>query len=323
MTRRIFILFTFLSISFPGYSQKGKAYTVYKTDSKIIYGICFTDRGEALGIADNNAIKVYATEGNKLLNEFKNGHKRQILAIDISKDSTLLVSGGKDSVIVFWDFISNRILKSLTFQKGIITSLQISPDKRYLVSGGTDRKVYLYDIEKNEIVHEFSDHSDDVTSVKFSPDGKLIASASGDGLINIYDVESFKLIASLNGHRSWVRDISFNREETKLISCGDDSKIITWNISNIDSIYMNESSSMGFTWLLSIDIFKDSKTYVSGGIDGKIRIVTNFGYYTTRIGKPINKIIFKPNEGSILQVALATRGKGVILINAKDMELKQ
>lgn len=319
MKKGIFALFAFLSISTFGYSIKESAFMVYKTDSKIIYSICFTDKGGAIGIADNNAIKVYSTKGNKLLNEFKNGHKRQILAIDISKDSTLLVSGGKDSTIVIWDFVNNKILKSLTYQKGIITSVRISPDKRYLISGGTDKKVFLYDIEKDKVMHEFSDHSDDITSVKFSPDGKLIASASGDGLINIYNIENFKLITSLKKHRSWVRDISFSGDSIRLISCGDDSRIITWNISDINRITIENSSREGFDWLLSVDLNEDSKTYVSGGIDGKIRIVTNFGTYTTRIRKPINKVIFKPNEGTYLKVAVATRGKGVILIDAKDM----
>jgi len=316
MKKEIFVLFAFLFISTLGYAIQEM---VCKTDNKIIYGICFTHKGGALGIADNNTIKVYSTKDNKLLNEFKYGHKRQILTIDISKDSTLLVSGGKDSTIVIWDFVNNKILKSLSYQKGIITSVRISPDKRYLISGGTDKKVFLYDIEKDEVIHEFSDHSDDITSVKFSPDGKLIASASGDGLINIYDTENFKLITFLNGHRSWVRDISFSRDSTKLISCGDDSRIITWNISDLNRIAIVESSRKGFNWLLSVDLNEDSKTYVSGGIDGKIRIVTKFGKYTARIRKTINKVIFKPNEGSFLKVAIATRGKGVILIDAMDM----
>lgn len=319
MKKGIFTLFAFLSIATIVHSKKESAFMVYKTDSKIIYSICFTDKGGAIAIADNNAIKVYNTKENFLLNEFKNGHKRQILTIDISKDSTLLVSGGRDSTIVIWDFVNNKILKSLTFQKGIITSVVISPDKKYLASGGTDNKIFLYDIEKEGVIYEFYDHSDDITSIKFSPDGKLFASASGDGLINIYDAENFKLITSLDGHRNWVRDISFSKDKTKLISCGDDSRIIIWNISSIEEIEIEAPLRRGFNWLLSVDLFEDNKTYVSGGIDGKIRIVTGFGEYTSRIRVPINKVLFKPNEGPFIKVAVATIGKGVLFIDLKDM----
>jgi WD40 repeat protein len=319
MKKETILLAAFLTFSAIGYSVKKEAYIVYQTDSKTIYGICFTNKGGALGIADITAIKVYSTENNKLLNEFKNGHKKQILTINISKDSTLLVSGGRDSTIVLWDFINGRILKTLTFSKGIVTSVFISSDGRYLLSGGSDKMIFLYDIQKDKVIHEFSDHSDDITAVKFSPDGRFIASASGDGLINLYDAGNFKLIASLKGHRSWVRDISFSSDGTKLISCGDDSRVITWNISETGSITIAESLNEGFGWLLSVDLYEDSKTYVTGGIDGKIRIVTDFGKFTSKIRTPVNKVIFKPKEGTYLKVAIATRGKGVFLIGPEEM----
>lgn len=303
-------------------AQRNNDLIVFKTDSKVIYDICFTKNGEALGIADNNSIKVYSTNSKVLLNEFKNGHKSQILSIDISKDSTLLVSGGKDSTIVIWDFANKKILKSLTYHTGIITSVQVSPNNKYLVSGGTDNKIYLYDIEKDQVMKEFTDHTDDITSVKFSPDGKLIASSSGDKLINIYEVKNRKLITPLIGHRNWVRDISFSPDGTKLISCDDDSKIIIWNISDVNNIQIQDISKSSTGWLLSVDFNEDSITYVYGGISGKAKIVTHLSDYFATINKPIHRIKFKPNETPCLKIAIATLGKGVVLIDAKDMKYK-
>jgi WD40 repeat protein len=323
MKKKIFMAFAFLSSLFIGYSQKGNAPIVYKTNNDIIYNICFTEKGGVLGIADDNTIKAYSTNSQGLLYEFKNGHKSQILAIDISKDSTLLVSGGKDSTMVIWDFVNKKILKSLTYQKGIITSVKISPDRRYLASGGTDNKVYLYDLEKNEVVHEFTDHVDDITSVKFSPDGTLLATASGDNTIKIYDVKNIKLLASLTGHKSWVRDISFSGDGTRLISCGDDSRIIEWNITNIQNIRVLNNSKIAFCWILSVAFNNDSKSYAYGDFNGNTIIDTPFSRYKINFNVPINKVIFKPNENDVLEIAIATRGKGVFLINAKDMKLKE
>jgi len=320
MKKKIFISFAFLFIVALGYSQKEKAFTIFKTDSKNIYDICFTNKGSALAIADNNNIKVYSTASKKLLSEFKNGHTGQILTIDISKDNNLLVSGGKDSKIVIWDFINKKILKSLTYQKGIITSVKISPDGKYLASGGTDNKVYLYDIEKNELIHEFADHLEDVTSVEFSPDGKLLATASGDKTIKIYEVKTYKLITSLKGHKNWVRGISFSGDGTKLISCGDDSRIITWNISDVHNIGIQDELKLYYIWILSVDFNQDNKTYVFGGIDGKLRIESPFGTDFGKIGSPINRIKFKPNENIYIITAIATRGKGVMYVDARNMK---
>lgn len=322
MTKNIIsliILFSYITIS---YSQKTDTLSIYKTDNKVIYGICFTDKGEALAIADNNTIKVYSTNSKELISEFENGHKGQILTIDISKDSTLLVSGGKDSTIVIWDFINKKILKSLKYHKGIITSIKISSDGRFLASGGTDKKVYLFDLKLNQVLNEFAD-TDIVTSVTFSPDGELIVTAGADRLINVYSVESGKLLKSFKGNRSWIRDIDVSKNGTMLISCGDDSRIIIWNISDINRIRELDHSRFGFNWLLSASFNKDSKTYVLSGMDGSVRIIGQFFKYTKKIGVPINKVLFKPNEGDNFKIALATKGKGVVLIDAKNMKFEK
>jgi WD40 repeat protein len=299
----MFILFIFLVLVMRGFSQKDKDFIVFNTDSKIIYDICFSDNGKVLVIADNKTIKAYSTEENGLITEFKGGHKEQILSIDISEDSTLLISGGNDSIINIWDFFTNQILKTLKYHKGIITVVKISPSRKYLASGGTDCKVIIYDLDKNHIINEFNDHKDDITSIAFNPNSTMLASASADETIKIYDLISRKLITSLTGYKNWVRDLSWSSDGTELISCGDDSKI-------------------GVGWLLSIQFNEDNKTYSTGGINGRAWIITPFSKYGAKIKYPINKIIFKPDEKIYLTIALATRGKGVILVSANNMDLK-
>lgn len=318
MKKSVFAFFAFISVLLMGFSLKERAYTVYNTESNIIYDICFTNKGEALAIADHLSVKVYATRTKVLLNEFKEGHTKQILTIDLSKDSTLLVSGAKDSTIVIWDLMNQKKLETLMYQKGFVTTVQLSPDKKYLLSGGTDHKVYVYSLDQRKVMHVLTEHTDDVTAVSFSPDGKLVATAGADKMIHVYQTDSFKLTASLTGHKSWVRDIAFNSESTRLISCGDDAKIITWGITADKTLQKQNASKNGFGWLLSINYNEDNRTYVSGGTDGKVRIVTQFGEYKATIGSPINSVIFKPNEGAGLVVALATRGKGVVLVESYE-----
>ena len=233
-----------------------------------------------------------------------------------------MVSGDKDGKIVVWDFINNKILKTLTYQKGVITSLKISPDGRFLVSGGIDKKVYLYDLKNNNLLREFTDHRDDVTSVGFSPDGKFLASAGGDKTINIYDLSNYKLLVSLTRHKSWVRAIAFSSDSKKLISCGDDSRVITWDLYQKDKITFLNEETFSFDWLLSIDFNEDNNTYTCGGMNGKARIITSIDKYELNIGKPINKIKFKPNEASFLKVVIATQGKGVIFLDGANMKYK-
>jgi WD40 repeat protein len=312
-----------LLISFAGLAQKESSDIVFKTDDKIIYDVCFAKNGKELAIADGNSIKVYSTTSRQLLHEFKNGHSKQLITIDVSEDSSLLVSGGKDSTIVIWDYHNKTLLKSLAYQKGIVTSVKISPDGNYMASGGTDRKVYLFNLKTNEVVREFADHADDITCVEFSRDGRILATASGDKTINIYDLETLQLVTMLKGHTGWVRDLSFSKDEKSLISCGDDGNIITWSITDTKKIRIRLQSRLGFAWILSVDNNEDNITYAFGDVSGRIMIKGRFGSYDKKLGAPVHRILFKPNNGKQLGIVVSTRGKGVVFISAKEMKINK
>ncbi len=321
MRKSFFLVIIIVILSAPCFARKKPEYRVIRTDSKIVYGICFTDKGGALAIADNNTIKVYSTNEDLLLNEFKNGHSSQIISLSLSKDSTLMVSGGKDSTVVLWDFVNARVLKRLNYHDGIVTSVHISNDQRYIVSGGTDRNVFIYDIESDRIIHGFSDHSDDINSVKFSHDDNWIASAGGDKIVNIYSTTELRLVSSLVGHKGWVRDIAFSHDNNRLISCGDDSRLITWRFRKGSGIFAERSIKASSSWLLSTDTHPDGMTYATGDINGVIKVFTLFGRYTGRISVPVNKILLYPGNTSEINIAVATRGKGVILMGGAEMNM--
>jgi WD40 repeat protein len=316
-------LFLFLSLFSCGYCSQKNTPVNFKTESRSVSDICFTFKGTALAVTDNKSVKIFSTQTGDLLKEFTNGHKRQILTIDISKDSTILVSGGKDSIIVIWNIVSGEILKSLYFHKAIVTSVQFSPDCRYLLSGDSDGKVILYDMKQEKVIREFKDHKRDITAVEFSPDGKLIATAGGDKLIFIYETGNLNLAASLTGHHDWIRDISFSGDSKKLISCGDDSKIFQWHLVNMKVIKNTRLSNGFISWITGVDYNIDNLSYAYCCFDGSVIIVTPFSKYKTKIKGPVNKIFFKPSEGSYLKVAVATMKSGVLIIDAINMKTKK
>ncbi len=320
MNKIILLLLISLFLSCFGYSQKAKDYSVYATESDDILDICFSKYGEIIGVTDNNVIKVFKTNTQELIAKFQNGHTSQIQTIDISQDSLLLISGGKDSSIVIWDFINQVKLKTLTFQGSIVTSIKISPDNRFFVSGGMN-KICIYDIKNDKLIREINNNGI-TTCVSFSPNGKIVATSNSDKSINIFEVETGKLLTKLQEHTSWVRSLTFSNDGTKLISCGDDSKIIRWNISDINDIKLINKSRYGYNWLLSISLNQKNKSYTYGDFNGNAVIITSFGKYNANVKSPINKVLFKPNEEDCLKIAVATREKGVLFIDAKNMTLK-
>ena len=292
---------------------------VLATQEKVIYDVCFSKHGSVLLVADGPDIRWFSGDSFSILGVSK-GHTKQLLAIDLAADSSILASGGKDSTLILWDVKQNTIRKRLNFHRGIITSLALSPDNRYVVSGDTDDKVYLYDIQEQKIQHVFADHADDVTSVAFSPDGTLICTAGADGTINFYEASTRKLIESFR-NQGFIREVSFYNDGTGMIACGDNSKVNVWRI-HTDKIIQLRTLEDESGWLLTAKMLEDNKTLVTGGLLGKVKIMTGNLTYEQKLAVPLSRIEFKPFNDPYLQVAVATLGKGVIILDARNMKTK-
>ncbi len=288
--------------------------------SGIIFDLCFSPSGKTLAIPESNNICFYNIDSKELINKWTSGHSDLILAVDISADGRILVSGGLDSTLLIRDFNSGEIIGKLNYHHGVITTLNLNKQKPLLASGSSDKTVVVYDIDRQRIVFTISDFKSDITKVKFSPHGELLAVASLDKTIRIYDSSEGKLIAILEGHKKSVRDLCFDENGSFLFSCGDDSRLIKWDLNNKSRIKIERVEDYYSDWLLSVDVTRDA--YVTAGLDSKINLITNFATYNGKIGVPVNKILFVPNLGNTLKLVVGTRGKGAFLLNSLQLNLK-
>lgn len=303
--------FSLLTVS----AQQKKDIFRFPTQANNIPDICFTRNGGAIGITDNKSVKVFLTSSRELINTFEGGHKAQILSIDISDDSTYLISGGKDSTVLVWDFKNARLLQTIKCT-GIVVSVCISPDNQSIAFGGTDKKVTLINLSNGTASYTLNDFSDYITSLSFSQDGKYLFASSGDKNIRVF--EEGVLIARLDGHKDWIRDFCMSSDGKRLISCDDNGVVILWDISDIKRPILLKESKICLTWLLSVDFYVDDLTYVTGDLNGNAKITGPFANYKLNIKSPVNRILFKPDLKYIAIVA-ATSDKGVFYIEAAQM----
>lgn len=283
--------------------------------SGIVYDICFSKSGKSLVVPQDNQIFLYDVESRKLIRQMAKGHMRPILCIDLSLDSTIVVSGGLDSMTIVWNVRSGEVIQKLNYHHGVVTALNISPDGNLLATGSSDKTVVVYDLTGKKIVCRLNDIRSEITAVRFTPDGQIVAVATQGKQIRLYNALNGKLISLLNGHKTGVRGLSFNKPGTQLFSCGDDSRLISWDISNLNQIRILSVENYGSDWLLSVDANKDTDAQVVAGLDSKICVITNYGVTTRKIGVSVNKILFQPEMGNFLKLAVATRGKGVYVID--------
>lgn len=103
----------------------------------------------------------------------------------------VLVTGGYDHKIRFWDASSGNCSKSIAFNDSQVNCLEISHDKSLLVAGGNP-SIQLFDVHATDErpVVTYDGHTTNVTTVGFNKDQKWIFSSSEDGSVRVWDTRT-------------------------------------------------------------------------------------------------------------------------------------
>lgn len=287
----------------------------------IIYDISFSKGGSLLAATDKQAVNLYDVASGKLLKSLRGGHSLDVNTLDFSQDSSKIVSGGKDGLVVLWDVQSAKQVKALPQHTGVVTKVMFSQDGQLLFSAGSDNKIIVYDIQKGMKLYTFNQHTDDVITFALSPDGKRLASAGADKNILLWDLQTGKMLSQPIKTKDWIRALSFKDEGNTLLSAGDNSRITYWKLNKSNTIFHSIKRSSG--WILSLDRMNtdsENEIIAFAGSSGIVQVITSVGGYEYDAQQTVHKVLLKPKEGVFIVLAVATRGKGILLINGKDMK---
>jgi WD40 repeat protein len=326
MRYTFFILMLMMVFADSASARKPKSFSTYATDSQFVYDVCFTANGKVLVCSDDKSLKAFSVLSKQLLARFEGGHHAHILTVDISADSTLLASGGADSLLVIRSFITGKILAEMYMPDGVVTSVRFSPDNKHILAGCSGGSAFLIHIESKKVVHEFKEAAKDICTVAFNKAGDMMAIAGADKQIRLYSTYSNEVIAVLEAHTSWVRSVAFYNNDRSLVSCGDDRRIYQWNLNNMANI-RNRMIRAGNGWTMSVDITNEDarrvNSYVYGTINGFVKFKHPYGSYHIQLPSPVTKVLLVPDRGDLIEIVAATLGSGLIMLNAADMEMSQ
>ena len=184
------------------------------------------------------------TRGSTILE----GHSDSILTVQFSPDGNLLVSGGGDSTVRFWDMNTDteiNINESLNIHTSWILSLTFSPDNSILVSADVEgcflvwNALQPFDLKYKKCVKA---HKKWITSVCFKPlhlydnDENLKFVTSGkDGYLKIWNANTGKIHISTLAHNQSITKVIWSGEN-KIYSCSEDMfiKIFDENLNNLN-----------------------------------------------------------------------------------------
>ncbi|HTJ45811.1 MAG TPA: protein kinase [Kofleriaceae bacterium] len=178
--------------------------------------------GEAVAVArGSRAIVYYGYEPGVVIA----GHERDITAIDISADSTRVLTASEDGTARVWDAKTGRLLAWLDGTSWIDTA-RFAADGAHVLTSDRDGKVRLWDVP---VTRAYADTSTESTqaaaSFAWSPDGARLAMASDDGSIGIWDAATGARTGTLASDEKPSGGLAWSPDGAQLLGAGETIRI--------------------------------------------------------------------------------------------------
>ncbi|KAL6928154.1 TOR complex subunit lst8 [Hanseniaspora valbyensis] len=166
--------------------------------------------------------------------------------------SVLLVSGGYDHQICFWEALTGVCSRSVPHPDSQVNKLKISHNKELLAAAGNPN-IRLYNINQretqpqklskqnnvngnssnsanSEVLATLEGHKSNVTSIQFQQDDKWLVSSSEDGTIKVWDIRSNSVQRSYKTNCP-INEVVIHPNQGELISCDAEGRIKIWDLS--------------------------------------------------------------------------------------------
>ncbi|WP_299487631.1 TIR domain-containing protein [Acaryochloris sp. IP29b_bin.137] len=254
-----------------------------------------------------------------LLQTFK-GHTGTVHSLSSSTNTgrSLIISGGDDNVLRFWNLKENPFLKILDGHTMPVLQVRFSPDSQYLASVSLDKLVKVWKLNNGEyfILKDLVGHY----RLDFAPKAHnpLLALASSDNTVKLWSFEKERIIKTLGGHNNTITSLRFSPNGKNLASASWDGTVKIWNIEKLDKPTVIESPNEVFTHLI---FSPDGQKLALATEENKLQLWQLDQERPITLGKleqTINDINFSP-DGEI--VAVASEDKTIQIWNLEGEKL--
>lgn len=178
------------------------------------------------------------------------GHEDMILAIDRSRDGTVIATGAKDRTARIWKIDVDASDASSRYQcAGVcvghmesVGAVALSrKTKNFMITASQDRTIkywHLADIKwespnaefKPRALYTHQAHDKDINTVAVAPNDKFFATGSQDKLVKVWSVDSGSLLGTCKGHKRGIWCVKFSPVEQVIATSSGDKTIKLWNL---------------------------------------------------------------------------------------------
>jgi len=183
---------------------------------------------------DDNCCHVWNLETDKV--EVLVGHENTVLAIGVSFDGEILVTGCSGGSLRLWDIEALICLIVLDDVHDLgLTSCAFKPieNASEIVTAGNDAEIKIWSLDQRKKLTlrvVLAGHSGPVMGLAFSTNGSILASTSGDKTVKIWEADSYHCLATLGPHSRYVTCGDFGKD-SEFFAASFDRFVKIWRLS--------------------------------------------------------------------------------------------
>lgn len=211
------------------------------------------------------------------------GHSGWVTAVAVCRDPTdtskdmqrnLLLTGGRDNVVLVWRTINNnrdisRPYRALRGHNGYINDIAVNQEGTYAVSAADDLTPRVWDLKTLRLAYLLKGHQKDVLCVSFV-DQERIVSGSRDRSIRVWNVTGECVFVFEGAHDNWVTSIKAFVGEIPICVTGSQDK--RFKVFNLRDFKLAQSHVGDDGSVSTVAISQDGSICASAGKMGKIHL---------------------------------------------------
>ena len=151
----------------------------------------------ALGLSDHSIQVLDLAAGTLPITRLE-GHSNSVFALEFSPDEKILVSGGRDACLKFWNTDRYLLEENVVAHLYAINYLSFREDGKYLVTCSMDKSLKIWDSTNRNLLKVIdkarnAGHGTSINKVFWSTYSGVIVSVSDDRSIAIWQIEAQNL----------------------------------------------------------------------------------------------------------------------------------
>jgi WD40 repeat protein len=147
------------------------------------------------------------------------GHRGGTLAGAFSHDERMLVTGGRDRMLRFWDLWTSGERLAAIEHPAWICSVACSPKGKVVATADVTGTIRLWNMQTGKLLVERRGHRGPVSALLFAESGKSLISAGQDTTILVWDVPSVPRLP--RSEKQALTDVRRKMMWQKLLEIGD------------------------------------------------------------------------------------------------------